>query len=525
MRVLNILLCTLALTVCVSAMPQQLYRLRNNSLQGTENVLLQQTDTGRQVTSTGYLGKRLRINSFSLRLGNAMEPEKMDMDLRVYMAPVTASAAFTPADETLSAQVAFSSAGNQFSHTVSAAPPLLVIPDDIAAPYLVYAPWAAKEKLTSASLFVPPNKIYAVKITTTAAAFQAGEALMGYCSEWRVQAPAPYTIRVYLDKSYRLVRIDLPGSEQIVAGKEYLPASVLADQAEEQATYVLETVKGKVRVTVHLPREVQHRAILLIPATGPFERDNKQQERLFSLLRQSLLARGFPLITYAAVGIPDQQITLTDTGHYCRAALNTAMAHPRIKEKAFVLGYSDGALSALSLYHEIGPRLQGLVLLAPPARPIREALIDLVRLQCEQAGVSEQDREHMIHTQRLLFDALATDKNWQAVKQALGDNAEQTIAKAKSPWFTSFLSLNVAQLFRNVHVPALLLYGKRDMVIQHAHSAQAAQHMPPESIQICDTDHSFMTQKGLAPDCERMLTDWLLRHDRQPTEATHGASR
>jgi hypothetical protein len=122
-----------------------------------------------------------------------------------------------------------------------------------------------------------------------------------------------------------------------------------------------------------------------------------------------------------------------------------------------VAGHSEGALIAAALCAR-DRRLQGLLLLAAPAKRGSEVMDDVRRRTLREAGVPEERIGEVDQMQGMVYRAARTGRGWERVP-------EEARRAASTAWFRDIIDYDPLAILRTVRQPVLILHGSLDQVV------------------------------------------------------------
>lgn len=238
-------------------------------------------------------------------------------------------------------------------------------------------------------------------------------------------------------------------------------------------------------VTINPPGAVLHgtwtapgdpaAAALILPGSGPTDRDGNSPAGLstdaYRLLAEALAERGIASLradkrgTGASTGDPNA-VTL---GLYAQDAggwIDLAKARGDLT-CLWLIGHSEGALVALTLTPQRDD-ICGLVLLAPPGRPVSQILLE------QLAGVPGL-APHLRVAQKAIFSLVAGQPvdpaSLPAPLQGIFDPAVQ-------PFLMDLFAFDPAEAAAGIARPALVIRGSWDLQISAADAARLAAALP-----------------------------------------------
>lgn len=285
---------------------------------------------------------------------------------------------------------------------------------------------------------------------------------------------------------------------------------------------------GALRGTAVLPAEKGAPVILIIPGSGPTDRDGNSplgiRAATYKLLAEGLAAQGVASIRIDKRGmfgsqaaVPDANaVTVNDYVDDISAWVNVAMAQTGAS-CIWLLGHSEGGLVALVAVGKI-KNICGLVLLATPARPLGEVLAAQLRSNP--------------HNAPLMDTAVNVINQLSAGHRVDAQNIPPLLMPLFKPAVQGFLisafSLNPIKLAGKVDKPVLILQGERDIQVP-ATAEQLRQVFPQATLAMLpDTNHIFkpvttddkavnlatytMADLPLAPGVVSAITDFVKSH-------------
>ncbi|GAB7193000.1 alpha/beta hydrolase [Kineococcus sp. NUM-3379] len=274
-----------------------------------------------------------------------------------------------------------------------------------------------------------------------------------------------------------------------------------------------------------------HPAVLLIPGSGPVDRDSDHRRLRLGASRElagALTAAGFATLRYDKRGVGasegDWRATgMTDNAHDARAALDALRTQPGIDPSRVLLaGHSEGALLATQLAGADAP-VDGVALLSSPATRGEDVLL----WQAERIAPT------LPAPVRLLLRALRTDltariaKNHATLKATTTDVARIGGVRVNARWHREFLAYDPSADLARIRVPVLAVTGEKDLQVDPGDVERIADLVPGpvETHRVPDVTHVLRPQPGrpsltayrrevrgpLDPRVVRLLVDWATR--------------
>jgi alpha-beta hydrolase superfamily lysophospholipase len=215
-------------------------------------------------------------------------------------------------------------------------------------------------------------------------------------------------------------------------------------------------------------------AVVLVHGSGPGDRDSTVgASKPFKDLALGLASRGIAVLRYdkrtkvhaarsaALAEFTVRQEVIDDA----LEAVKAARARPGIDAaRVFVLGHSLGGM-LIPRIAAADPTIAGLIVLAGPARPIKELFVAQSRYLAEADGVISRQEQQSIDAAAALAEAI------RMLKPADAKNA-RIIAGARAPYWLDLRDYDPASAAKDVKAPMLILQGERDFQVTPAEFAR-----------------------------------------------------
>src|SRR5579863_98784 len=244
-------------------------------------------------------------------------------------------------------------------------------------------------------------------------------------------------------------------------------------------------------------------AVLLVHGSGPTDRDETiGPNPIFLQLSNALSNHGYIVLRYDKRGIGQSggnAATTTRDQLLADARAGIAFLLARVDvapSRVFVVGHSEGGELAPSLAAHGAP-LRGIALMAPPALPIDQILVQQV-------------------SRGLTGDARA-----KAIADQLSANAAIRAGKSKAPgaiWLRTSFGIDPADVIKRVPCPILILQGGKDFQVlakdlPRLVDAATAAHRDVTVHVFPNDDHLFIT---VPTRQTAMSTEYLIPHHVDP---------
>jgi hypothetical protein len=208
----------------------------------------------------------------------------------------------------------------------------------------------------------------------------------------------------------------------------------------------------KLAGTITIPDDLKVRApaIVLVQGSGPVDRDERVGPNpIFLELSNALSNHGYVVLRYDKRGIGKSggdAMTMTHDQLVADAKAATAFlaGQPQVDHtRVFALGHSEGGMLAPSLAVE-GAGLRGIALMAPPAIPLDQILVQ--QATWRMTGAQEQEAK-------------------QSELAAIARIKAGTSNVPGAMWLRSSFGIDPAQVIRRVPCPILILQGGKDFQV------------------------------------------------------------
>lgn len=228
--------------------------------------------------------------------------------------------------------------------------------------------------------------------------------------------------------------------------------------------------------------------VILISGSGPQDRNSEIfNHRPFWVWSDYLTSKGFAVLRYDERGVGDSGGKFaTATSRNFASDVNAAIDYLKSrgdvvdKDAIGLMGHSEGGMIAPMVAME-NKDVSFMVLLAGPAAPGREILLDQSRKIFTQAGLAAQDIDENEQMMNALYDLLDDGLDEDGLRAAFNDvimkyaegESEEEIAQTQqaiwselnSPWMREFILYDPVPALEAVEVPVLAIYGEKDVQV------------------------------------------------------------
>ncbi len=288
----------------------------------------------------------------------------------------------------------------------------------------------------------------------------------------------PLDAEVWTDESDRLLRISLPYASVEVARRDIasVSARLTTDPPHPGSERVRVRAAGfSLATTVIVPVDVtppddgRWPAVLLVPGTGPVDRDETVSGvPIFRQLAWALADRGFVVARYDKRGFGQsggraESATLADYAQDVREMVRYLQRREDVdRDRIVAVGYGEGGWIGL-LAARRDNRIRGLALLATPGTTGQTFVLEQQRDELRRTGTTGDERQARIDLQTRIHRAVLGEGGWDGIPDAVRRQAD-------TPLFRSFLAFDPTDEVRRVRQPLLLIQGSADRLVPPYHA-------------------------------------------------------
>lgn len=315
--------------------------------------------------------------------------------------------------------------------------------------------------------------------------------------------------------------------------------------AEEAVTFENKAAAISLAGTLTMPHCVGPcPAVVLVPRSGPFDRDEKiLNHSSFLILADGLTRRGIAVLRTDVRGVGKSSGRFTGDRDDSASDLEAAVSYLRTRvdvdpKRIGLLGHGEGGLVASDVAGR-DPGVAFTVLMGTPAVPMADNAVESARLTAEGNGEISERADAQAADLRRMFSVLQQEKDpdtRDAKLRALlaGKLPDAQIAAQirqwTSPAFQRQLSNEPAAALSKITCPVLALYGDKDLqvplslnlpamrtALAKSHGASAVVDEVPDVnflFQTADVGigrEANWTQETMAPSVLQTIGDWIAR--------------
>ncbi|TWI56019.1 alpha/beta hydrolase [Halalkalibacter nanhaiisediminis] len=299
---------------------------------------------------------------------------------------------------------------------------------------------------------------------------------------------------------------------------------------------------GTLHGTLSIPvfESESYPAILLIPGSGPLDRDGnvkRQSFNLYNQLAEFFTDNGFVTLRYDKRGTGRSGGEFIRAGFWdlvadARAALQFLQEHTLVdKQRIFLLGHSEGCMLAPEITRDKG--IAGLILVAGAA----ESLLEALTYQREQIvndlkaikGFKGKLIRLLKMDQKIKRQGVKFDKK---IRTSTQDVIRSQGVKLSAKWFREHFEYDVYEGLRQVECPVLAITGSKDVQVtpEHVyevpklvkgetevHIIEGMNHMlrdQPEEANMLQLKKVYkrVGEQPLSPTFLEIMKTWIQRH-------------
>ncbi|MCF8337646.1 MAG: lysophospholipase [Bacteroidales bacterium] len=271
--------------------------------------------------------------------------------------------------------------------------------------------------------------------------------------------------------------------------------------------------------------------VVLVSGSGGQDRtENISGFKVFDKLASALLKNGIAVIRYddrgtgASEGKDVMNYTTPELAKDAEAAFHKMISNEHVNSKqSGILGHSEGAIIAGEVARN-NPEVDFILLMAGPAVRGDKLLLAQSESIMNSREMDDNYVKNVIELNKKMYSYLMKGKvNWKALRNklwqgfaSLKDTKElssmdsttinkQVNAQVKSmkkPWFRYFIKHNPREVYKEVNVPALALYGGKDSQVSARQNARAIEEMGKANFSIKlfpDANHLFQKAETGSP--------------------------
>ncbi len=232
------------------------------------------------------------------------------------------------------------------------------------------------------------------------------------------------------------------------------------------------------------PGENAFPAVILITGSGPQNRDEEiMDHKPFLVLSDYLTKLGIAVLRFDDRGVGESEgdftkATTMDFVSDVEAAYDYLNSRKEIKkDKIGLAGHSEGGIVA-SLVANSRKNCSFIVLLASPSVKGSEIILAQQELIARASGVPEEDIRDYRKLNEAIMDVIDREKDASLQEKVISEmiisassgvvdemTAQQYAKKFTNPWMQFYLRYDPSIALREVKIPILAIYGKKDLQV------------------------------------------------------------
>lgn len=271
--------------------------------------------------------------------------------------------------------------------------------------------------------------------------------------------------------------------------------------------------------------------VVLVSGSGGQDRsENVGGFKVFDKLAAALLKSGIAVIRYDDRGTGESEgqdvmnYTTLELAKDAAAAFQEMNSNPRIdKNKSGIIGHSEGAIIAGEVARN-NPEVDYILLMAGSAVCGDKLLLAQSESIMKAQGMDENYVKNITELNKKVYSRLMKEKvDWEKLKDELWQGFTRlkkkeeltamdsaTIKKQvnaqmnamQKPWFRHFVKLNPIEIYKDVDVPAVAMFGGKDSQVPARQNARAIEEMGKDNFEIKlfqEANHLFQKAETGSP--------------------------
>ena len=488
------------------------------------------------LTATSRIGAPLdvAVTRFELKYDAGWQPMEMKAEARIRAAAISLSTSFglTTAVNDITQNGVTNSKTDQISART------IVLPNNFFAAYeALAARLAGLAPGAELRVYVAPEA--EIKVTVRAATPGQFQTPAGVVDTTRYSLAfhnpgGELLADVSVDSRGRFARLEIAGAGLLVVRQD-LASVASRQQTARNATDVDVRVPASgfsLGATLTTPPETAGRlrspAIVLVPGTGPLERDSVIAGiPLFAQLAGDLAARGFVVLRYDKRGVGQsggrvETVTLQDYADDVVAAVRWLEKRKDVdKRRIAVAGHGEGAAVAM-LAAAREKKIAALVLAGGTGTRGAELVLEQQQYSLDLLETPESERDSKVELQKKIVEAAMSGKGLEALPAEIR-------ARVDTPWYRSLLLFDPEQILPKVRQPLLIVHGGLDKQVPPHHAerletlAAARKNSPPAKRIVLPklnhlmvpatsgetSEYTSLAGSRISPDVASAIAEWL----------------
>ena len=344
------------------------------------------------------------------------------------------------------------------------------------------------------------------------------------------------TSKVTVDARGRLARVEIPAAGLSVVRSDLASVAVRQQTSRNptDADVVIPAYGFNLAGTVTMPAaaagRLRHPAIILVPGSGPVDRDgNVAGIPIFTQLAGALAQQGYMVVRYDKRGVGqsggrDERATIEDFAGDVLSVFEWLKKRKDVDKKHIsVVGHSEGGAVAM-IAGAREKEIAALGLIAAPGTKGADLILEQQRHVLDVMKASDAERKAKIDLQHKIQLAVMTGVGWEGVPADLRRQAD-------TPWFKSLLEFDPAKWMPRLRQPLLIIQGDLDTQVPPHHADRLAElarqrkrKAPVEVVHLPGVNHLLvrastgevaeyaeLKDKTVVPDVARKVAEFLRR--------------
>ena len=474
------------------------------SLVGTEQIRVEESDSGWTISSTGRVSGPLdlAIRQFRMRYNDEWEPQELSIDAVLSGETYGVHTTFT--DLLASSEILEAGVSREKVDQISAG--TVVLPANFFAAYEALAlRLSTSSPGTAIPAYIAPQAEITIRLnrsTEQRIATADGTIAARRHSVTFLNRGNPFDAEIWSDDGHRLVRISMPAIGLEIARQDVVALSArqetMRHERDEETRIAASGFNLAATITPpELPAasadgddDIEWPAVILVPGSGSIDRDETRSGvPIYGHLAGGLSDAGFLVVRYDKRGVGQsggriENARLDEYAQDVRSIVRYLRDRDDVDDRRIaVVGYDEGSWIAL-LAASKERRIAALGLVAAPSTRGSEFVLEQQRQALARMDVSDAEKLSKIRLQEQIHAAVMSGDGWDEIPFTMRDQAE-------TPWFESYLEFWPADIIDDLRQPMVVVHGGLDRQIVPGHADRLAEMGQARDRRVATELHRF----------------------------------
>ncbi len=261
------------------------------------------------------------------------------------------------------------------------------------------------------------------------------------------------------------------------------------------------------------PDEAENILIILASGSGSQDRNSGVAGfEVFKEIAKELSDAGYSSFRFDDRGVGESSgepdATLQELGDDLTGLVNYFREELGQFQKIFILGHSQGGITGGLAAKQSA--VDGLILMAAPVLSGDEIILEQIRQISAYQEIPDEIVEQNLIFQKAIYEAVRTGEGWSELeedlterlksqidelpeqqREALGNlddfvagQVARQLSGAKTRWFKSFIETDPAEVYAELDIPMLAIFGEKDIQVAAETNSEALNDLNRENLQI-----------------------------------------